>query len=254
MLYDRTMYLDSNIEYLTNVEIIEYDIKSAGFNIIRRFNLLDKDKIDYLESLGKKERQYQIGLYQRNDKTLAKKLNDGFRECRKMFFESNKIKNEEVLSIKKDAIFVMRRCKSCEFDNIKFVEKNIYTSYYFLGGNELYYNENTLDIKGIDDELLEKHRNYMLSFLSNIFYAMEASSLDYTIKTIVDFSNYYKNKALEIGYYRELNNKSLYRLKQNSDYHLFKDTLGLLETGSLKDIDISYNYINYVVPLISILI
>lgn len=253
-LYEKTMFLDTSIDFLVNTEIVEYDIKSAGFNILKKYKLVSNDKIEFLEGLNKKDRQYQIGLYQRNDKTLAKKLNQGFTECRKDFFEANKIKDSEVLSIKKDAIFMTRRCNKTEFGNINFIEKNCYTSYYHLAGNELYFNVNQLDIKGIDDELLVKHKDYMISFLSNLFNSIETSSREYTIKGLKSFSDYYKNKALELGYYRELNRQSLYRMKRDKDYHLFGDTVGLTDVGSLKNIDISYNYINYIVPLISIIL
>ena len=43
-LYKRTMYLNKNIEFIFGKEIIEYDIKSAGFNIIKKFKFLPEDK------------------------------------------------------------------------------------------------------------------------------------------------------------------------------------------------------------------
>jgi hypothetical protein len=169
MLYERHNFLNKNIEYLVSNEIIEYDIKSAGFNLIKKYKLLDESKVNYLESLGKKQRQVQIGLYQRNDVELKKNLNDKFIEIRKWFFEQNNIEDDDVLSIKKDAIVTLRRCLVTEFDNIQFIEKNVYTSYYYLNELEFYYNKDVIHVKGISDDLLELHGEYMLDFLHNFF-------------------------------------------------------------------------------------
>ena len=38
-LYERTLYLNKEIDYLFNCEIREYDLKSAGLNLIKYFKL-----------------------------------------------------------------------------------------------------------------------------------------------------------------------------------------------------------------------
>jgi hypothetical protein len=250
MLYERHNFLNKNIEYLVSNEIIEYDIKSAGFNLIKKYKLLDESKVNYLESLGKKQRQVQIGLYQRNDVELKKNLNDKFIEIRKWFFEQNNIEDDDVLSIKKDAIVTLRRCLVTEFDNIQFIEKNVYTSYYYLNELEFYYNKDVIHVKGISDDLLELHGEYMLDFLHNFFLMNEISKKKKVIELIKDFSHYYKARKLEIGYYRELSKQSLFRLNES----LFKNTLGIKDIGDVQSIDIGYNYIHYIIPLISILV
>ena len=61
-----------------------------------------------------------------------------------------------ILSIKNDAVFIInKKLINIEFGLIKFVEKNIYTSFYKINGIEYYYyysnftKEEYLDIKGI---------------------------------------------------------------------------------------------------------
>lgn len=250
MLYQKHLYLNKNIHFLVSNEIIEYDIKSAGFNIIKKYKLLSDDKIRYLETLEKKQRQIQIGLYQREDKELIHKLNDKFIEVRKMFFEANELKDEDILSIKRDAIVTLKRCKHTEFDNIVFVEKNIYSSYYYLNNYEFYYNNDKVDVKGISDEMLKLHREYFLDFLYNFFKMNEISSRKKTIELINDFAYYYKEKKLHIGYYRELNSQSLFRIKEK----LFGEQIGVKNISIIDMVDISYNYLNYVLPLVSILV
>jgi len=250
MLYERHNYLNKNIAYLVSNEIVEYDIKSAGFNIMKRYKLLEDYKISYLERLNKKQRQIQIGLYIKNDKELGKTLNEKFVEVRRWFFEQNNIQDDDVLSIKKDAIITLKRCLNTQLDNLEFIEKNIYTSYYYLNNMEFYYNRDNIHVKGISDELLELHKEYMLDFLHDFFKMNEISKRKKVVELLNDFAFYYKDRKLEMGYYRELNKQSLFRLRDN----LFNNTLGIKDVGDISKIDIGYNYFNYVVPLISILI
>lgn len=182
---------------------------------------------------------------------LKKVFKEKFIEIRKWFFEQNDIKDEEVLSIKKDAIFTLKRCLNTEYDNINFIEKNIYTSYYRINKNEFYYNKNNIAVKGISDELLVHHNNYMLDFLSIFFKMNEISKRKKIIELMKEFSYYYKNRNLEIGYYRELNKDCLFRLKNE----LYNENV-LVDNyfGDINNLEIYYNYTNYIIPLISILI
>lgn len=251
MLYRHDRYLNKNIPYIISNEIVEYDMQSAGFNLIKKFRLLDDNKIAYLETLPKKDRHIQIGWYQRKDKEFRIALRDKFIEARKWFFENNELKDDEVLSIKKDAVVTLRRCHVLEWGNVIFAEKNLYTSYYHLNNFEFYYNGNVgIDVKGIDDETLELHRDYMLDFLFNFFKLVEISTKKKTIEMLKSFNHYYKAKQLDVGYYRELDEKSLYRVSEK----LFGKQIGMREVGSLKNVEIGYNQANYIIPLISILL
>jgi hypothetical protein len=250
LLYEKSNYLNRNIQYLISNEIIEYDIQSAGFNLIKKFKLLPDSKIQYLESLPKKKRQIQIGLYMLRDRQLFKHLNEKFMEARKWFFEQNQIRDEDVLSIKKDAIITLRRCNIFEWDNVIFTEKNIYTSYYYLNRFEFYYHRDGMDVKGINDDMLELHREYMLNFLHTFAKLQEISSPKRVIELIMDFSKYYREMKLNVGYYRELNVDSLFRypMKYNNQ------NVGLQYCDNIDDIEIGYNYAHYLIPLISLLI
>lgn len=249
-LYEKHNYLNKDIDYLISREIIEYDIQSAGFNLVKKYNLLDKSKIDYLESLSKDQRHVMLGIYQKNDKDFANALNEKFVDIRRLFFETNDIKPDDVLGIKKDAIITLRRCYNTEFDNVIFAEKHLYTSYFYMNKIEFYLASDRLDVKGISDERLELHKEYMLDFLQRIFKMLEISQKKQVISNLKEFSYYYKEKLLHPGYYRELNKDSLYRMK----LIVAGDILGLEAFTKIEDVDISYNYMNYVVPLINILL
>lgn len=250
MLYERHNYLDKNINYLCSREIYEYDMKSAGFNIIKYYKLLSDSKINELEKLHKKKRQIVIGLMLQKDKELSEKLNKGFQNARKMFFEANNLKEEDILSIKKDAIFTLKYCEITGFGNIEFAVKNYYSSYFYLNKMEFYYNPKTgIDVKGFQKNAY-LHKDYMLDFIGYFAKLLETADRPIVIKFLKDFIGYYKRKELDIGYYRELNSDSMYK----STIRVFDDTLYFNYIGDYDKIDISYNYINYIVPLLQILI
>lgn len=249
-LYEKTNYLNKDIEYLISNEIIEYDMKSAGFNIIKKFKLLDDKRIAHLESLPNKRRHITIGLYQQNNKDFAKELSDKFVEMRRLFFEANELEDDDILSIKKDAIITTKRCYNTIFDNVEFVEKHMYTSYYYLSKFELYVGPTGIDMKGISDEKLKYHEDYMLDFLFRFFKLVETGSRKQIVSNLVQFANYYKKKELEIGYYRELNKDSLFKLEKN----FIGDLIGVHHVDTIDNIDISFNYMKFIVPLIKLLI
>lgn len=250
MLYKKHNYLNKNIQYLVSNEIIEYDIQSAGFNLIKKFNLMGSDQIQYLEALPKKRRQIHIGLAMKKDKELVQKLNAKFVEAREWFFVQNELKEDDILSIKKDAIFTLRRCHELEWDNIQFAEKNIYTSYYYMNGFEFYYNRECLDVKGISDERLEHHKEYMLDFISTFCRSHEIGTRKGIIELLLEFSHHYRHRNLEMGYYRELNKDSLFRFHDKYQGSI----IGFENVSSLDNIDIGYNYAKYFVPLINLLV
>lgn len=249
-LYNKHNYLNKDIKYIISNEIIEYDIKSAGFNIMKYFKLLDEEKLQRLELLDKKQRQIQLGLYKKYDKTLGNKENERFKDIRKWFFEANNLTDDDILSIKKDAIITTKRCFNTQLDNIEFVEKNIYTSYYYLDKKEFYYNINTVDVKGISDEKLIPHKDYMLDFLYTLFKMNEITSRSRIINFIKEFSHYYKSKKLDINYYRELNEESLFRLTVN----FYKSSIGSNTVADVSMLNIDYNFLHFIVPLIGLLV
>ena len=249
-LYEKHNYLNKNIEYIISNEIIEYDMKSAGFNIVKKFKLLDDAKIHHLEGLTKDKRQITLGLYQRSNREFAEQLNSKFVEMRKLFFEANDINDDDVISIKKDAIITTKRCYDTIFDNVEFAEKHIYSSYYYISKFELYVGPTSIDLKGISDDKLVYHKDYMLDFLFRFLKLVEVGSRKQIITNLIQFANFYKSRELDIGYYRELNADSLFRLNKT----FIGDLVGFQDVSSVDNIDISFNYMKFIVPLIRILI
>lgn len=255
-IYNKDQYLNKNISFIISNMIREYDIRSAGLNILFWKNAVTEKDYKYLSSLDKSSRNIQIGLMIRDNPKLSDILKKGFSEIRHRFMESNNLSNDDILSIKKDAIFVInKRPINTTIGNIEFVNKNTYTSYYYFNKIEFYYyiREDKLDIKGISDMTLEKHQDYFIDFLKMIFKLSERSDSKIIRKKIREFSNDYKKLKLNVGYYRELNYDSLFKI------YNFKVKGKLLATDNIdrdmlnnKFVDISYNYMRYIIPLINI--
>ena len=249
-LYEKDTYLNKDIAYLCNYSIYEYDISSAGYNLSKYYNLLSQDKIDILDSLiGEKEKLVKrIGIFQRDDKEYRDSLKEAFKNIRKLFFSTNKLEAKDILSIKKDAIFTLRPCNVTEFDNVIFKNKNSYSSYYYFEPRiEMYYSKDGIDVKGISNTLLDKHNEYFLDFLNDLFALMENSN-GKALKYLIKFINYYKKRSLDVEYYRELNFDSKFTVNvKGVGTQKFDEAVGK------EHINISYNYVHYLIPLLNIL-
>ena len=252
-LYTKSLYLNKEIDYILNCEIREYDLKSAGLSISKQFNLLPKKTIFYLENMGKEARNVEMGMLQK-DKGFAKALSEGFIEARKLFFEANDLEDYDVLSIKKDAIFIVKKqCTNNVIGHLEFRVKNEYLGYMLLNRNEFYYKNSShpLDVKGLGKDCEYYHGDYMLDFIHDIFSLAIYAPRISLIKYLTDFISDYRNNRLAYGYYRHLD--------ETNFYDVIDDESGLMRIIDVDDnedvkLDITYNYFNYLVPIVNIFI
>lgn len=221
MLWDRTTYT-ADISYLTNVFIYEYDISKANINILFTKNLIDEETYNFLYNAQRMVRQVYIGKLCR-DTSISEALKNGIIEAKKYFFEANSIEDKDVLSIKNDAVFIInKRPQITKFGLINFVEKNKYTSFFKFGNMEFYYYYNNInkneyiDIKGISDNSLKLHEQYMLQLIKDIFYSIQINGPEISIRMLKDAYIDYIQLKLPIGYYRNFNSDSTYHFKFQS--------------------------------------
>lgn len=250
-LYKKDLYTREDIDYLINKHITEYDIKSANISIARYYNLLPKETIDHLSTLNKQDRVIQVGKIQRDDKIFNEELNNGFEYMRRNLFLFNDIEDDDVLSVKKDAVFIIDKILLyTKFDELEFAQKNSYTSYHKFGKIELYYNSSTNDmaVKGIDDNKLDKNEKF-ISILKRFFKIIESGDSDSFVRLMKNFSEDYKNRNLTYEYYREFNPFSDYSLTLGFGKH---DTIHIDTMDESLDgyVNINYNYMHYILPLI----
>lgn len=233
-MYDvyKHIWYNPCIEFLFDSNIKEYDIRDAGFSIIQQYHLLPDNEIQRLSRIEKGEKRHKaVGWLERDNKELAKNLSMHFGKVRELFINYNKIDpDNSIVSVKKDAIFMIGDVKRTKFGLIDFRVKNEYSSYLRfsnINNLELFYNEEKIDIKGMGDSAVARHRLYMYDFLQNIFMRFERH--DVSIKRyIMNFIMKYKNNELEENYYVEFNSLS-------------------------KDINPLFNYQKILIPLVELI-
>lgn len=209
-LPEKSVWTNPDIEYIFDNEIIEYDIRDAGFSLIKQYKLLPQEKINWLSSMEKMHRHITIGKMQGADKEFSKALMNKFAEIRKIFVAANNLSDSNIVSVKKDAIFTIGNCSHVKFGKIEFAQKNKYTSYVRFVNNrdiEIYYNSGNMEIKGIGDSAINRHRLYILEFIKTMISYIE--SRNHSVKRYLKrFIDDYKSMKLEDEFYIEFNNVS----------------------------------------------
>ena len=247
-LWKQDNFINENYFYLVNKEITEYDMKEGGFSLVQEYELLGKDIIKELKKLGKEKRKIQLGKIQRSDEVFKEKLKKAFQYARKIFVEKNNLEDEDILSIKKDAIITTKYCPNHQIGQfVDFRPKHDYTSFVKLGKRlEIYYSPYDFAVKGIGDEMLSYHEDYMIKFIKAYFNKLETHPTEDVIEFVRNFIDKYKALELDVGYYRNFNIKSDYTIKDDDTSYMnyWED--------QKSDIDISYNYYNILLKLIKV--
>jgi hypothetical protein len=252
--FNTDLYINQNIFYLFNRSITEYDMKEAGLSLTKEYKLLSKDKISDIEKAPKKQRTVKLGLIQKDDKKFAENLKLAFMDARERFFDVNNIVEDDIISIKKDAIFTTKYCEHQKIgEYINFRPKNRYTSYVYLGKTstqnkaiELYYGGGKLDVKGISEDNLKLHDKYMSNIICTYFKYMEERSSKDALSYLSKICTKYKWKDMKLGFYREFNTLSKLRFTDEEMY--VHNEMDMPADG----IDITYNYFNILLRLIKV--
>ena len=227
----KSVWFNSNIEYLFNVELTEFDLKDAGYNLIKEYKLLPSEEIERLSKMDKGvKRHIEIGMIQKNNPEFSKKLQEKFADMRYIFINSNNLKDDDIVSVKKDALFIIGQVKNKKFGKLEFRQKNVYSSYLRfpnIQNLEIYWNNIQPDIKGMTEHAINRHRLYMYNFINEMIKLIENNSPSVKRK-MLKFISDYKYNLLDEGYYLEFNRKST-------------------------DINPIFNFKNIIVPLVQII-
>ena len=244
-LWEKINY-SADCDYLTSTFIREYDIRKANISILFNKGIISQDEYNNYMNMDRMQRQIDIGIRIKNNSKLYEIIKDGIIEAKKMFFEVNNIEDNQILTIKNDAVFLINTVpKITKFSNIEFVEKNTYTSFYKLNKIEYYYfydqftDKEILDIKGIGDEILKIHEKYFYEFLCVVFNSAQLDPIEETINIISNFYNQYINYKLDVQYYRRFDSTGLYDIKTNFMYSSFR--ADYIDESQKYYLDISYN-------------
>ena len=245
-LFDRASWT-SPIDCYKSI-IWEYDMSQAGLSVIRDKKLISKEKGEYLANLPKHERVVQIGKLCQKDEELTEGLEEGLKDAVYEFCDTNDILESDIISIKKDAVYVTHPASKLLFgDYIKWREASRYSCFYNFSGIEVYYNQGKkiLDVKGLTEEAKNKHKVYFFPFLMEM---LNCALSDNKLSQIVFFKSLrhkYLNWDMEEEIYREFNRQSLYRLTMDLS------GLGLYSDSFIPNItDMTWNYQQVIVPII----
>lgn len=222
-VYTNTIY-KSPIQFLIDIRIREYDITKANISILRDANILSEQQYQYFLNCPKQEREIAIGKLQGRDSSVTVSLKNGIMSARKRFMELNHLNPNDILEINNDSITVIGDMPISNLsvsDRVSFRETGAYRSFYRLNRIEYFYDfdvitkKEVLDIKGIKDHSIFYHKSFMLDFFLELFYTAQIEGAETAIKLLSAFYPAYIDKRLAIGYYRELNDRSLFRLSNN---------------------------------------
>lgn len=247
----RNINYAADISYITNTFITEYDMSKANINVLYLKGFLDKSTYDYLYQSERMVRQRFIGMMERDNSEVTKAKQEGIVEAKKMLFEANNIQDYEVLMILNDAVFIINRSlQTTDFGMIKFMPKNLYTSYYKINTSlcklDMFYYYNSmnkaevLDIKGISDSVLPLHENAFYQALKDIFYTIQVEGIEVAMRMLKDIYMQYITLQLPVEYYRKFDSESQYHFKFFTK--LFTGYSTDTATDDMKSmLDISYN-------------
>lgn len=198
---NKLMTFNENIDFIFHSNIVEYDMKAASVSVCDRYNLLPKEKIEWLRLLPKDKRTREMGMLQK-DSVFSEKMIHGIIETRDMFINENNIADEDIISLHSDALFFIQRNKiKNNINNIEFVNKNNYCGYMKYDQRiEMFYTGDYIDYKQIPQDLIQQHTLGINKMLCNIFNKIENYD-----ETVIDYltkmnTRYLQDKLPEYFY------------------------------------------------------
>lgn len=251
-LYNKINY-KSPRDYVISEFIREYDISKANINILKAYNKISEEQYQYFLHCDRMERQIKIGIMIRDNPEIGNIIKNGIIEAKRLFFCENDIDDIDILQIRNDAVFLLNKMpRMTKFGSIEFKLKNVYTSFYKTSLLEFFYYQDqvreieNLNITGISDKsyinrVYPLHKEYFIEFLLTLFDTAQNRDIQEVINILTLFYNKYINRELDIGYYREFNSDSMYKLCNFSIVNNFQYLLDSVSKDQLRYVDIENN-------------
>lgn len=243
----------SDIEYVCNKRIYEYDMKSGGYSITISDDLIDNDEVlERLLTASKKDKQIILGLYSKNNREYVKALNEGFRFYMSEFIKANAINRNKILSIKKDAIFYFGEAPiRLKFNKVEFSRRSVFSSFMRLGKIEFYLNSRSKQkvVKGLPGSL--PIEDTIVSVIFDIMLLAEFQPKRVVATKIEELRERYVKRELTDSYYRDLSANANYNYRYDENIGSTVRSNFVFNEDSIPndEIDITYNYLNFIVPL-----
>ena len=245
----------SDIKYLKNKRIKEYDIVSGGYNISKAEGLVEDEDLQLkLDKSDKKKRQILLGLYARDNKNFTKNLHEGFRKYVNAFIVLNEINESNIVAINKDSVLLYNsNINRLKFKNVRFTCRGEYTSYLKLGNLQFFYSSVTKEklVKGIS---IDSIKETLLEEVFTVLALAEANPREKVFKYLYDLRQSYVRKELTNTYYKELSSNNGYKFDRVVAGMQFYAENVTEDDVIFDQLDITYNYKNIIIPLCDIFI
>lgn len=180
--------------------ICEFDIKNAGVTILYQKGILTKKEYLYYINLDKNTRVIKTGNLLKDNPSYYKIQIDGFKEYMDKFILANKIKKYSVYEIAKDALWIIgRQPQILKFDNVLFVKKREFTSFFKYRKIIFYVNSSTniIDIRGINPKE-DKFLNIIKDILIKYEFGIDLYDKLHSIRNnLIDDSLYYGEPVIK---------------------------------------------------------
>lgn len=240
-IYEKDNYTNQNINYIKNNLVTEYDISSAGLSILTDLNYFSDNDYNDLMSMDKLERNIIIGKELKKNNDMNTALMNGFAQVRAVFFEQNNIQDHDVLSIKKDAIFLINKDININGNiskHVTFNKKNTYNAYINIGRKEHYLDieHNKLIVKKYPELVKERHKDYLFKLLKDVLFLDTQNNKDEIYKQLAMFKYKFVIYNLEKEYYRSIKTGN-YEVRLNNTLIELDD----IHDNVLEDIVTGYN-------------
>ena len=235
---------NTNIPFIHHESIEEWDIRSANTSLMRYYKLATPKIIEKFEKMEKQDREPAVGLYLRKNKECAVALEKAFTDIINEFLTANGLDIDmDVISIKKDSVFVRNKVVQCsEFGDVKFIKKNSYSGCLLIPNYEFYYSRNSIDVKGISDDVLDLHQDGTLALVSMMM--QESNNWIELNQFMKEYAIAYKTRQLPFNAYREFTSASKFRVNLYGSEMMMDD----IDEDLIEDVDISYNYTKIYLP------
>ncbi len=234
--------------------IVEYDIKSANISTLRELNVISDDQYNRLSKLPKSDREIEIGLMIRQDESIYQNIQKGIKSAKLALGKANNINPFSIVRIANDAVYINSNIdlQYTKFGNyIEFKQKSIYNIMLVLDKLIIFLSflpngSFDIDVKGISQEKLILHENYMLNLICSIIVLKERTGTLSAINYLSNICENYLHYNLPVQYYREFNSDSLYRINYSiptiSESISFYPSIMDISENDKHCIDINYNY------------
>jgi hypothetical protein len=207
-LYMKHNYVNRNLVYLKNNIIREYDMVNAGINILHHHKVLSDEEYVNLNQMDKLAKNIVVGKFLKKNPDINEALMNEFINIRKDLFEVNGIQDDDILSIKKDAVFIInKRLNNLQLnEDYLFQEKNKYSGYINIDRKEFYYNieQRKFDIKGYSKDIKAFHENYLFKELEQLMYLDMNNEKNMVFESLIKLKYDFVERNLDKGYYLDL--------------------------------------------------